>query len=253
MSSHHKNHLRRKGVLAAVPSDLQWIPPPIRSFGWREAAIGLGFLGLSVALLSGSMILPRNVLGEELAMVQDEPPKPPEAVKPPPPPPPPPPPEKPQDLTPPPPDPNPPPTAAPPPPPQFGLPDGAMSDNGSFAVATGNTVMKKQDAVVKPPPVVQALPPAPVALTRPPDEAVPVKPEYPEWALDQGVTAVVVAQVTIDANGTVTDVRIVRSGGRDFDRSARAALAAARYRPYIKEGRAVPAVFERRFDFQLEN
>ena len=251
MSSIHKNRMRRKGVLAPAPQDLKWLPPPRRGFGWREAAIGLGFLGFSVALLSGSMILPKSALGEELVMVQEEA-KPPEAVKPPPPPPPPPP-EKPQDLTPPPPDPNPPPTAAPPPPPQFGLPDGAMSDNGSFAVATGNTVMRKQDAIVKPPPVVQALPPAPVALTRPPDETVPVKPEYPEWALDQGVTAVVVVQVTIDASGTVTEVRIVRSGGKDFDRSARAALAVARYRPYIKDGRAVPAVFERRFDFQLEN
>jgi len=47
-------------------------------------------------------------------------------------------------------------------------------------------------------------------------------------------------------------VVIVRSGGKDFDRAARAALAAAKYRPYIKDGKAVPAVFERRFDFRLD-
>ena len=250
MSKASLQRIRRKGALAPPPRDLTWLAPPRRRFGWKELAIALGFLGLNVALLSGSMILPRNILGdEEMVMVQEDAPKPPEAVKPPPPPPPPP--EKPKDLTPPPPNPNPPPTPAPPPPPQFGLPDGATSDNGAFAVATGNTVMKKAEAVVKVAPV-QALPPAPVAITRPPDELAPVKPVYPEWALDQGVTAVVVAQVTIDASGQVVDVRITRSGGKDFDRAARAALGTARYRPYVKDGKAVPAIFERRFDFQLE-
>lgn len=251
MSHASQQRIRRKGVLAPPPRDLTWLTPPRRLFGWREVAIALGFLGLNALLLSGGMMLPKSVLGEEMVMVQEEAPKPPEPTKPPPPPPPLPP-EKPQEATPPPSDPNPPPQAAPPPPPQFGLPDGSTSDNGSFAVATGNTIMKKAEEVVKPPPVVQALPPAPVAITRPPDELSPVRPEYPEWAQDQGVTAVVVAQVTIDAGGSVVDVRIVRSGGKDFDRSARAALVAARYRPYVKDGKAVPAVFERRFDFQLE-
>ena len=194
-------------------------------------------------------MLPKSVLGEEMVMVQEEA-KPPEPTKPPPPAPPPPP-EKPQEETPPPPsDPNPPPQAAPTPP-QLGLPDGSLSDNGPFKVATG-VINGQRKPIVMEPSAVPALPPAPVAITRPPDELSPVKPEYPEWAQDQGVTAVVVAQVTIDANGSVVDVRIVRSGGKDFDRSARAALAAARYRPYIKDGKAVPAVFERRFDFQLE-
>jgi len=250
MSHASQQRIRRKGALAPPPHDLTWLTPPRRRFGWKEVAIALGFLGLNALLLSGGMMLPKSVLGEEMVMVQEEA-KPPEPTKPPPPPPPPPP-EKPQETTPPPPDPNPPPQAAPPPPPQFGLPDGALSDNGSMAVATGTTINKKPEDVVKAPPPVQALPPAPVAITRAPDELSPVRPEYPEWAQDQGVTAVVVAQVTIDANGQVVDVRIVRSGGKDFDRSARAALAAARYRPYIKDGKAVPAVFERRFDFQLE-
>lgn len=251
MSTPNAQRIRRKGVLAAPPRDLSWQPPPPRRFGWREMAIAGGLLAGVAILLSVSMVLPKDLLGEEAVMIQEEAPKPPEAVKPPPPPPPPPP-EKPQEETPPPPDPNPPPTPAPPPPPQFGLPDGALSDNGSFAVATGNTINKKAEEVVKAPPVVQSLPPAPVAVTRPPDELTPVLPEYPEWAQEQGVTAVVVAQVTIDAAGQVVDVRIVRSGGKDFDRAARAALGTARYRPYVKDGKAVPAIFERRFDFQLE-
>ncbi|MEN9353613.1 MAG: hypothetical protein RL318_938 [Fibrobacterota bacterium] len=253
MSHATVNRLRRKGALAPPPRDLAWMTPPKRRFGWREVAIALGFLACNALFLSGAMMLPRDLLGsEEAILIQEDLPKPPEDVKPPPPPPPPPP-EKPQEETPPPPDPNPPPPNTPPPPPQFGLPDGSTSDNGSFAVATGNTIMKKPEPVVKAPPVVQSLPPAPIAVTRPPDELVPVKPEYPEWALDQGVTAVVVAQVTIDMTGNVVDVRIVRSGGKDFDRSARAALGAARYRPYIKDGKAIPAIFERRFDFQLDN
>lgn len=241
--------LRRKGLLASPPRDLVWCPPPPSRFGWVETAIAVGTLAALAGLLGGSTLLPRNLLGEEVVEFQDEPPRPPEAVKPPPPPPPPPP-EIPKEQTPPPTDPNPPPLDAPPPPPQFGFPEGALSDNGGFAVAVGNTIAKKAEEVTKeaPPP----LPPAPVPVTSPPDELAPVTPVYPEWAQEQGVTAVVVAQVTIDQHGKVVDVRIVRSGGKDFDQAARAALATARYRPYVKEGRTVPAVFERRFDFQLE-
>jgi len=244
--------IRRKGVLAPVARDLLLVPVPQRHAGKREVLIVLAvFAGLAV-FFTGSLLVPRSALGDETVSVQDEP-KPPEPAKPLPPRPPEPPPETPKDMTPPPADPNPQPQASPdPPPPQFGLPDGSFADNGSFAVATGNTVMKTPEAVVKPPPVAKSLPPAPAPLTRPPDELTPVVPAYPAWAEEQGVTAVVVAQVIIDASGTVTDVVIVRSGGKDFDRAARAALATAKYRPYIKDGKAVPAVFERRFDFRLD-
>ncbi len=250
--------VRRKGALAASPEALNLPVIPVWRPGKREGIAVLAiFVGIA-ALFLGSSLVPQKPLGDETVSVQDDPqpaepkpeqPVPPQLPEPPMP-------EVSEEAAP---DQTPDPQPSPdPPPPQFGLPDGSTADNGNFAVATGSTVMKPAEAVVKPaapvaaPAASQGSTTGPALLTREPDILTPGTPEYPAWAEEQGVNAVVIAWVYIDAQGTVTDVRITRSGGKDFDRSVRSFLAAARYRPYLKNGQAIPAVFQRTFHFQLD-
>ena len=136
-----------------------------------------------------------------------------------------------------------------PPPAVFGLPEDATSPAGDLAVATGNTLMKQADSVVQTaPPPLQA---APVQLDKQPAVLNQVIPEYPSWAEDQGVTATVQLQVTIDAQGRVQSVSIVRSGGNDFTRNAIKAVKATKFEPYIKDGVALPAQFLFTYNFIL--
>jgi TonB family protein len=110
-----------------------------------------------------------------------------------------------------------------------------------MAVATGNTLMKPADSLVQkaPPP----LPAVPVQLDRQPAILHQVVPEYPAWAEEQGVMAVVKLLVTIDAKGQVQNVDIVSSGGNDFARNAIKAVKATMFQPLVRDGVALPARF----------
>ena len=136
-----------------------------------------------------------------------------------------------------------------PPLPVFGLPEAATSQTGDMAVATGNTLMKHADSVVqKASPDLSA---TPKQLDKQPAVLNRVIPEYPAWAEEQGVTATVQLQVTIDAQGQVQSISIVRSGGNDFTRNAIRAVKATRFQPYIKDGVALPAQFLFTYTFVL--
>ncbi len=136
-----------------------------------------------------------------------------------------------------------------PPPPVFGLPENATSPTGDMAVATGNTLMKQADSVVQRAPPPRSAPP--VRLDRQPAVLNRVIPDYPSWAEEQGVTAIVQLEVTIDAQGQVQNVTIVKSGGNDFTRNAIKAVKATRFQPYIKNGVALPAQFLFTYSFIL--
>jgi protein TonB len=243
--------VRRRGALGPVPADLALPDPPIERIGKREIAVVAVFLAAWGAVFSLALLLHDKLPLEELVTIVDVRETPP----PPPPPPPPPEPPKPKDIEPPkpvPPDPDqpPPPPSKEPPPPQFGLSADATAANGGFAVATGNTLMKRPDSVVQkaPPP----LPAAPIQSNFDVQVVSQAMPVYPEWALDQGVDAVVQAVITLDDKGKVTEVRIVRSGGKDFDESVRRSVMASVFKPLTEAGRGVPCRFVKDFRFTTQ-
>ncbi len=247
-----RNRIRHRGVLAPSPNGFHLPEIPRRGIGWRELIWALVFLGAWASLFSMSLIFRDSIPLDELVTIVD--------VKEPPPPPPPPPkeePVKPKDIEPPkpvPPDPDqpPPPPSSLPPQPQFGLPEDATSANGGFAVATGNSLMTKPDEVVKKPPVATALPPAPPIQSSFDAQVVQeILPEYPAWAEEQGVQAVVDAMITLDEKGKVSDFKILRSAGNDFDVSARRAIYATIFKPLIDHGKPVPCRIRYKFKFQL--
>lgn len=102
-----------------------------------------------------------------------------------------------------------------------------------------------------PPPVYT--PPAPVA---PPQPAVRreykatycPRPSFPRQALRQGITGNVVAHVYVAPTGAVTDVKILRSTNRMFDREVIRAMSQCKYAP-----EAVGFIGEYEIEFKLQD
>lgn len=250
MSAAVHKRLRRRGVLAPSPDRISIPEIPGKRIGKREIALAALFLAAWGGVFSLSLVFRDAIPLDELVTIID--------VKEPPPPPPLPPkeepPPKPKDLEPPkpvPPDPDqpPPPPMDNPPPPQFGIPEEGTAANGGFAVATGNSLMTRADTVVKktPPP----LPPAPIQSNFDAQVIDDVMPTYPEWALDQGVQAVVEVLVTLNEQGKVSDIQFLRSGGKDFDESVRRSLNATRFKPLVEAGKPVPCRFRKKYNFEI--
>ena len=238
--------VRRRGVLAPVPDGFRLPEPPQERIGRREIAIVVVLLLAWGGLFSLSVILRDVIPLEDLVTIVDvkeaPPPPPPKEVPPP------------KDIDPPKPvpaDPDQKPEPQPlPPQPQFGVSPDATSANGGFAVATGNTLMKPADSVVKkaPPP----LPVAPIQSNFDVQVVSQAMPVYPDWALDQGVEAVVEALITLDEKGKVSEVKFLRSGGKDFDEATRRAIYASVFKPLMQAGRAIPCRFVKSFRFTTQ-
>lgn len=131
--------------------------------------------------------------------------------------------------------------------PAFGLDDAAAT--GGMAVATGSSLMREPDPVVRSP----QPPPGPVLLAAVPASVRPVVPVYPPRAEELGLEARVVAVVATDTAGHVLEVRIERSGGRDFDASVRRAILSTRFQvPRRGDGSGQAVAFRLPYDFRLE-
>lgn len=154
------------------------------------------------------------------------------------------------------PDPSPPPPTPPEPtpletpPPQFGLQQEQLSEAGELAVATGNTLMTEADSVIREP--VAALPARPEIMDQAPRILKGRAPEYPYRALQRGLEATVVALITIDTLGRVSDVVIEQSGGREFDPEVIRAVKRLVFQPPVLGGRAQAARFRQPYEFRIQ-
>lgn len=78
-------------------------------------------------------------------------------------------------------------------------------------------------------------------------------PKYPVAALRAGVEGMVLVRAEIGADGTPTDVGYARrSGDRDLDRAALGAVRNWRFRPALRNGKAVASVIQVPVDFVLD-
>ena len=78
-----------------------------------------------------------------------------------------------------------------------------------------------------------------------------VIPTYPESCKKAGLEGTVLLNVTTDNNGTVTDVRVMKSVYPDLDKAAQDALQHWSYEPIYKDGQPVSANFVVLVDFRL--
>jgi TonB family protein len=93
--------------------------------------------------------------------------------------------------------------------------------------------------------------PPPSAITSPPVRIHHVQPDFPRNAQRMGVGGVVVLAVTVKADGTVGEIRVIRDPGYGFADAATAAVRQWRYEPALAAGRpaemtiTVQVAFER--------
>jgi protein TonB len=77
-------------------------------------------------------------------------------------------------------------------------------------------------------------------------------PVYPEAARAAGVQGIVIAEVLIDTDGNVMDIRVLRSHPL-LENAAVDAIWQWRYEPVLVDGQAVPMVLTVTLNFTLEN
>jgi len=101
-----------------------------------------------------------------------------------------------------------------------------------------------------PPPVYTPAPPAPPqpAVRREYKATYCPRPSFPRQALREGITGTVVAHVHVAPTGAVTDVRILRSTNRMFDREVIRAMSQCKYAP-----EAVGFIGEYEIEFKLQD
>ena len=80
-----------------------------------------------------------------------------------------------------------------------------------------------------------------------------IKPAYPATARSQGVEAVVVLELDIDAEGRVVDAELVRRAGNGFDRSALAYCRKLRFSPARAGDKPVAARIRWEVHYRFDN
>ncbi|KAF1015559.1 MAG: hypothetical protein GAK31_01034 [Stenotrophomonas maltophilia] len=81
------------------------------------------------------------------------------------------------------------------------------------------------------------------------------KPTYPAAALRSGVQGSVVASLSVDTRGNVTDATIISRTGersRDLDRAVLGSVRDWKFQPAMQDGRAVASVVRVPVDFRTE-
>ncbi len=136
------------------------------------------------------------------------------------------------------------------PPPTFGLSLSSTSTGGSFAVAVGNTLMKKPEEQ----PRLEPRPLAPItAVSKLPSKLGECIADYPKSARAEGREGRVVLDVDIEASGEVSAVRVVSGLTADLDDAARAALRACRFTPAEVSGAPVATRIRYTYTFVLDD
>ena len=76
---------------------------------------------------------------------------------------------------------------------------------------------------------------------------------YPPDAVEAGISAVVLLELSLAADGTVVGVSVLESAGLGFDESASEAAADWRFQPALDaDGQPVPATIQYRYRFSVE-
>lgn len=94
--------------------------------------------------------------------------------------------------------------------------------------------------------------PAPKVLTRPPKLLEFVPAAFPEAEKAKQKTASVVLEILISETGSVSDVRVIGSGGAAFDAAALEAVRGFQFEPALIDDQPAPIKIQYRYEFNLE-
>jgi len=87
----------------------------------------------------------------------------------------------------------------------------------------------------------------------PPQAPGPVSSVYPAEMRARGIESDVILMLTVLEDGSTSDIVVVQSGGAEFDRAAQEAMRAARFKPAMRDGIAVPVRIRWTYRFRIEN
>jgi TonB family protein len=79
-----------------------------------------------------------------------------------------------------------------------------------------------------------------------------VGPTYPEEARKEGIEGTVILEATIDTQGNVAKVRVLKGGVESLNKAAIEAIRQWKYEPVVIEGKAVPSTFTVTIKFTLD-
>jgi protein TonB len=79
-----------------------------------------------------------------------------------------------------------------------------------------------------------------------------VEPEYPPLAVKAHIQGVVILEATVDEDGNVVDVKLLRSANPLLDREAAIAVRQWRYTPVVLNGTRVPFILTVTLSFSLQ-
>jgi protein TonB len=105
-----------------------------------------------------------------------------------------------------------------------------------------------------PPPPPPVAPKAPVRIggqVQPPTLIRRVEPTYPPMAVSAHLQGVVILEAIVNEEGTVTEVKVLRSVNPLLDREALTAVRQWRYAPVVLNGTPVPFVLSVSLSFSL--
>jgi len=88
---------------------------------------------------------------------------------------------------------------------------------------------------------------------QPPTLVHRVEPTYPPTAVSARLQGIVILEAVVDEEGTVKDVKVLRSVNPLLDREALAAVRQWRYSPVVLNGTPVPFVLSVSLSFSLQN
>ncbi|MBE2248496.1 MAG: TonB family protein [Myxococcus sp.] len=137
-----------------------------------------------------------------------------------------------------------------------GISMSSTAAGGTFAVGVGNTTYGKADTTPTDPSQVKAyrapkyVPPG--GADTQPDLIGDYKPPYPEEARRNEIEGTVVLRVTIDEEGTVTEVKVLRGLGFGLDEASVVAMKKHRFKPATKDGEKVGTTITFNFSWYLE-
>jgi TonB family protein len=79
-----------------------------------------------------------------------------------------------------------------------------------------------------------------------------VNPTYPEEARKEGIEGMVILEATIDTEGNVTKVKVLKGEIESLNKAAVEAIRQWKYEPIIVEGKAMPSTFTVTIKFALD-
>jgi TonB family protein len=91
------------------------------------------------------------------------------------------------------------------------------------------------------------------AKTGQPETIRTIAPEYPESCRSKGIEGSVGLEVSVDAAGRPTDVKIVKNAHPDLDKAAVAAVKQWLFKPLLVEGKRKAAVYVMTVDFNMKD